>query len=84
MQKVAAALMTNPDERHYGYTVCRSAKMRSGVAYPILHRMLEAGWLSDGWEHPRGYDGTGRPPRRYYEVTELGRKELAAALEGAK
>jgi PadR family transcriptional regulator PadR len=43
--------------------------------YPMLSRFLEAGWLEDGWED---VDATGgRPPRRYYTVTDAGRTGLA-------
>jgi PadR family transcriptional regulator PadR len=40
--------------------------------------MLEEGWLTDGWEDRADIDGK-RPARRYYELTDLGRSELAAA-----
>lgn len=82
-QKVAAALMAYPDGRHWGYRLQGQAGVRSGVMYPILQRMLEEGWLADGWE-----DQTrGRPPRRYYEITEAGKvalADLAATKEGDK
>jgi PadR family transcriptional regulator PadR len=65
------ALLADPDARHYGYELWKATGVRSGTLYPILHRMLNAGWLADGWEEQRGK----RPPRRYYTVTELGRAE---------
>ncbi|WP_184810776.1 helix-turn-helix transcriptional regulator [Actinophytocola algeriensis] len=36
----------------------------------MLSRLLEEGWLTDGWEDPTTIHG--RPPRRYYEITKLG------------
>lgn len=81
--QIAVALMADPDARHWGYEIWRSAGIRSGAMYPILWRMLEAGWLADGWE-----DGDpakmGRPPRRYYLVTGEGKKQLGALLESAR
>ncbi len=48
--------------------------------YPVLWRMLEAGWLTDGREDQAEASARKRPPRRFYEVTELGKAELAAII----
>lgn len=78
---VMAALMEDPGARHWGYSLSRQAGVRSGVMYPVLHRMLDEGWLKDGWEDAR--EAGGRPPRRYYELTGEGiehfERELAEA-----
>ncbi len=82
--QVALALMGSPDARHWGYETRMRSGVRSGVMYPVLRRMLEQGWLDDGWEdQPRG-GRAGRPPRRYYELTPAGKTELAALLEQAR
>lgn len=78
--QVAAALMERPADRHWGYDLSKRAEVRSGVLYPILRRMLDEGWLADGWEDASQQRTAGRPPRRYYEITELGAKELGAVL----
>jgi PadR family transcriptional regulator PadR len=80
--EVARALMADPSSRHWGYDLSRQTGLRSGVLYPILHRMLDENWLVDGWEH---FDGgrRKRPPRRYYELTDHGRAELGALLAAA-
>ncbi len=76
--------MGSPDARHWGYETRMRSGVRSGVMYPVLRRMLEQGWLDDGWEdQPRG-GRAGRPPRRYYELTPAGKTELAALLEQAR
>lgn len=72
LEKVAAVLMADPDGKHYGYDTGKKARLRSGVLYPILHRLHDAGWLTDGWEA----QPDGLPPRRYYELTDLGQREL--------
>ena len=75
--KVAAALMRDPDGRHYGYQLGVESSIRSGVLYPILRRFEEAGLLAGEWESlPR----PGRPPRRYYRLTHEGRLELTDLL----
>ena len=77
--EVAHALMAEPKARHWGYDLSRQTRLRSGVLYPILHRMYDEKWLADGWE-TFGGGHRQRPPRRYYELTDLGRSELGALL----
>jgi PadR family transcriptional regulator PadR len=45
--------------------------------------MLKEGWVTDGWEQidPAVVK---RPPRRYYELTEEGLRELGAVLRRAQ
>jgi PadR family transcriptional regulator len=81
--QVALALMEDPTGRHWGYDLSRRAGVRSGVLYPILHRMLDQDWLNDGWEDPAQLGGK-RPPRRYYQLTDQGRTELGALLQEAR
>jgi PadR family transcriptional regulator PadR len=79
---VAMAIMSDPSGRHWGYDLTQKSGVRSGVLYPILARMLAEGWVSDGWEAP-GTTG-GRPPRRYYQLTDEGKRELGAILAQAR
>lgn len=79
LMQVALALMDDRVGRHWGYDLMKRAGVRSGVLYPVLQRMLADGWLSDGWEDPSEIEG-GRPPRRYYELTDKGRRELGAMI----
>jgi PadR family transcriptional regulator PadR len=81
--QVALAIMSNPDDRLWGYELSKQAAVRSGVLYPILHRMLDEGWLVDGWESlDPAIDK--RPPRRYYRLTEEGSRQLGALLQSAR
>ncbi len=81
--QVVLALMEDPDGRHWGYELSKRSGVRSGVLYPILLRMLDEGWLVDGWEDP-AEAGRKRPPRRYYELTGEGQAELTAVLKQAR
>jgi PadR family transcriptional regulator PadR len=42
--------MADPFGRHWGYELGKRAGLRSGIVYPALSRLLEDGWLNDGWE----------------------------------
>jgi PadR family transcriptional regulator PadR len=48
----------------------------------MLNRMLAEEWLSANWENEA--EAIDRPPRRYYELTDSGRRELGAVLARAQ
>jgi PadR family transcriptional regulator PadR len=80
---VIAEFMENPSERHWGYELAKRTGLRSGVLYPILRRMLDEGWLDDGWEDPAEIEAS-RPPRRYYLLTAAGQAEFGAMLRAER
>lgn len=82
--QVAAALMSDASGRHWGYELSKQSGVRSGVMYPVLQRMLDQGWLTDGWEDQACVGKAKRPPRRYYEVTDEGRVALGALVAEAR
>lgn len=81
--KVARALCARPSDRHWGYPLTKVTGLRSGALYPILTRMLAEGWLVDGWEEIDPAVAK-RPPRRYYELTADGLRELGAVVRRAE
>jgi PadR family transcriptional regulator PadR len=82
--QVALVLMADASGRHWGYELSRHSGVRSGVMYPLLQRMLEQGWLDDGWEEQVRVGRAKRPPRRYYELTDEGRIALGALIAEAR
>ena len=62
-----------------GADVGRTTNLKSGTLYPILLRMEDAGWVDSKWEEgdPRIL---GRPRRRYYWITGVGRTRAQAAF----
>jgi DNA-binding PadR family transcriptional regulator len=71
---VAKQLMRRPKDKHWGTGLYEAVGMKPGTCYPILMRMLAAGWLTDEWETPAHArrDHPGSPPRHYYTVTDAG------------
>lgn len=81
--QVAMALLDKSTSRHWGYELSQRSGVRSGVLYPMLTRMLDENWLTDGWEDPATIQEK-RPPRRYYTLTDEGRLALGAVLQEAR
>jgi len=81
--RVAVALIDEPRGRHWGYELYKRSGVRSGALYPMLTRLLKEGWLTDGWEDQAAIHEK-RPPRRYYELTDEGRRELGAVVHNAR
>jgi PadR family transcriptional regulator PadR len=80
--RVAGCMMERPTEKHWGYDLTKRTGVRSGVLYPLLERMLDEGWVEDGWENPNEIPDR-RPPRRYYTLTGEGQAHFAAILADA-
>ena len=77
--KVLAALLADPDGEHYGLRLMQQTGVASGTLYPILARLQHAGWLASRWEDEDPAD-TGRPVRRYYQLTAEGATHAQAVL----
>jgi DNA-binding PadR family transcriptional regulator len=79
--QVLTVLLADLQAGRYGLELMRATGQPSGTLYPILNRLLDAGWLRADWED---IDPSiaGRPARRYYSLTPDGvqaaRTELAA------
>ncbi|MFE0028830.1 PadR family transcriptional regulator [Amycolatopsis sp. NPDC059021] len=80
--QLAVALMAAPDDRHWGYELSKQAGVGPGAMYPRLAKMLEEGWIEDGWQTTE--EASGHPPRRYYTLTSKGKAELGALLVKAE
>ena len=67
---------------HYGYSLVRSLTgpvspgIKEGTIYPILARLSREGLVKSHWiESSQG------PPRKYYELTDAGRRACEALQE---
>lgn len=82
---VLLGVMNNSQTPMYGYQIAKMIEartkddvdiMKQGALYPVL-RSLEATGLLESEVEP----SVSGPPRRYYKITETGRKTLAKWVE---
>jgi PadR family transcriptional regulator PadR len=84
LTQVAITMMEDPTKTFYGYELAIDSDVRAGSLYPILTRMLERGWVTDGWEDKAAANAEKRPPRRHYRLTGEGRAALAEVVAAAR
>jgi len=77
----AAVLRAVIQGASYGFDIMDATGLPSGTVYPILSRLEERALLTSRWEDPAAEREAGRPPRRYYRITAVGREELQEAVE---
>ena len=91
MSKALVAASTKPmilsilrGGENYGYQIIQRVKELSGgklewadgMLYPVLHRLEKDGFVSTSWK----ISDEGRR-RKYYKITDLGRKELEKEMK---
>ena len=65
----------------YGFDIMAVTGLASGTVYPALRRLENADFVASKWERQSIAQAEQRPPRKYYEVTKLGRTALAEARQ---
>jgi DNA-binding PadR family transcriptional regulator len=78
-------LLAEAEQPMYGYEIIQELEAQSqgyfrfkeGLIYPRLHELERQGLLRSEW---RGEEGTRR--RKFYAITEQGRRRLAEELQG--
>lgn len=65
----------------YGFDIAEATGLRGGTVYPILRRLKEAGMVKAEWEPVAISRDEGRPPRKYYRLSEGATGFLATARE---
>jgi PadR family transcriptional regulator PadR len=74
-------VLLEADDEQYGLKISQRTKLPTGSVYPILYRLERAGWLSSVWEEADPAE-TGVPRRRFYQLTEDGRRQAQEAVAG--
>lgn len=72
--RLLALLLADPTADRYGLDLMRGTGLPSGTLYPMLARLVRAGWLEAHWEAVDPH-AAGRPARRYYRLTAVGQAE---------
>ena len=65
---------------HHGFDIMDATRLPSGTVYPILRRLDAEGHVRSRWEKEGLARREQRPPRRYYELTALGRQTARDAV----
>lgn len=68
------------DGTHHGFDIIEETGLPGGTVYPTLSRLKRDGFVTSSWEAVAVARGEGRPPRRYYTVTEAGLRTMNDAL----
>ena len=63
----------------HGFDIMDATGLPSGSVYPALRRLEARGLVTSSWEKDLQARKASRPRRRNYQVTALGRQELANA-----
>ncbi len=71
--RVLGAMLEEPQASYYGLELADVAGVSSGTVYPMLARLERSRLLESSWEQRRPADA-GRPRRRLYRLTGLGKK----------
>lgn len=78
---IARAILLAKEPRHWGYELSRQAGVGAGSMYPFLRELVDGNYLTDGWQDPAETEG--RPPRRYYVLTDAGKTFLRQFVDSA-
>jgi len=77
--KVLGALLSNTGREVSGAEIGKTAGLASGTLYPILIRLEQARWVRSWWESEDPHQ-LGRPRRRFYSLTGIGKVKARAAF----
>jgi len=78
--RVLNTMLGDPTDEWYGLELSKQARLQPGTIYPMLDRLLRAGWLERHWEE---IDPSleGRPRRRLYRLTGHGARCARLAID---
>jgi len=63
----------------FGFDIMDVTGLPSGTIYPALRRLEAQELVRSDWEKDGTARKEGRPRRRYYEITAIGRRQLTEA-----
>jgi DNA-binding PadR family transcriptional regulator len=60
----------------YGFSIMEMTGLPSGTVYPAMRRMEQDQLIRSRWERQAIADREQRPPRKYYQLTGIGKTAL--------
>ena len=60
----------------FGFDIMQVTGLPSGTIYPAVRRLESLDFVTSDWEKDVNARKEGRPRRRYYILTQLGRRQL--------
>jgi len=60
----------------FGFDIMQVTGLPSGTIYPALRRLESLDFVTSDWEKDLNARKEGRPRRRYYTLTQAGRRQL--------
>jgi DNA-binding PadR family transcriptional regulator len=60
----------------FGFDIMQVTGLPSGTIYPALRRLESLDFVTSDWEKDFNARKEGRPCRRYYTLTQMGRRQL--------
>jgi DNA-binding PadR family transcriptional regulator len=66
--------------RRFGFDIMDATGLTAGTVYPALERLEDLGFVRSRWESETVAHRDGRPARRYFEITAIGRRALTDSL----
>src|SRR4051794_25514365 len=60
----------------FGFDIMQVTGLPSGTIYPALRRLESLDFVTSDWEKDANARKEGRPRRRYYTLTQMGRRQL--------
>lgn len=79
--RVLREFLSDPAQARYGYELMSCTQFPSGKLYPVLARLVDAGWLVREREEVDAVQA-GRPARYFYRLTEEGAVAAERELSG--
>jgi len=77
---VLRQMWNDVEGEHYGLTLARAAGLSTAALYNSLTRLEEKLWVKARWEEVDPVQA-GRPPRKYYSLTQQGREGYRETLK---
>lgn len=79
--QIVSVFMADPSKEWYGRALAQETGLGSGTVLQCLYRLeREYGWLESRWEDKEVAKAEGRPPRRFYRLTGVGRRDADRVL----